>query len=94
MDSKIKLFAKGVTYKNGSIDEILIGKNETRDYELHHKSIVHDFLKKNPYSEIRVNIAPNYPLLTPSLSANGEKIVKSCPNDTEHDNLLKLPRIE
>ena len=48
------------------------------------------FLKSNPCS-IQVNIYP-YPSLIPALSSNGEKYVRSEPNDTPYDNLLKLPR--
>nr|WP_296463230.1 DUF3892 domain-containing protein [uncultured Acetatifactor sp.] len=33
-----------------------------------------------------------YPNLYPALSSNGEKYVRSEPNDTPNDNLLKLPR--
>lgn len=55
------------------------------------KSDIHDHLKSNPKS-IQVNIAP-YPDLLPALSAYGEKYVRSEPNDTPNDNLLKLPRV-
>nr|WP_296488697.1 DUF3892 domain-containing protein [uncultured Acetatifactor sp.] len=34
----------------------------------------------------------SYPNLCPALSSNGEKYVRSEPNDTPNDNLLKLPR--
>ncbi len=34
----------------------------------------------------------NYPDLVPATSARGEKYVRSAPNDTPNDNLLKLPR--
>lgn len=54
------------------------------------KSVLHDYLKSNPNS-IQVNIYP-YPNLIPATSANGEKYVRSAPNDTPYDNLLKLPR--
>lgn len=54
------------------------------------KSTLYDFIKSNPCS-IQVNIYP-YPSLIPALSSNGEKYVRSEPNDTPYDNLLKLPR--
>lgn len=55
------------------------------------KSTLHDFVKSNPGS-IQVNIYP-YPNLIAALSANREKYVRSEPNDTPNDNLLKLPRL-
>ena len=54
------------------------------------KGVLHDHVVKNPGS-IQVNISP-YPNLVPATSARGEKYVRSEPNDTSHDNLLKLPR--
>lgn len=54
------------------------------------KATLYDYLKKNPGS-IQVNISP-YPNLMPVLSSNDEKYVRSEPNDTPNDNLLKLPR--
>lgn len=54
------------------------------------KAVVHDMVKASPGS-IKVNIA-SYPDLVPATSKNGEKYVRSEPNDSEHDNLLKLPR--
>lgn len=54
------------------------------------KAVLYDYLKKYPGS-IQVNISP-YPNLIPALSSNGEKYVRSEPNDTPNDNLLKLPR--
>lgn len=55
------------------------------------KATLYDYVKSNPGS-IQVNIFP-YPNLVPSLSLNGEKYVRSEPNDTPNDNLLKLPRL-
>ena len=49
------------------------------------------YLKKNPKS-IKVYISP-YPDVVPALSSRGEKYVRSEPNDTVRDNLLKLPRV-
>lgn len=54
------------------------------------KETIYDYLRLSPNS-IQVNIDP-YPMLMPALSRNGEKYVKSAPNDTTADNLLKLPR--
>lgn len=55
------------------------------------KGSVHDFLVKNP-GTIQVNIYP-YPNVLPATSVNGEKYVKSTPNDSIVDNLLCLPRV-
>ena len=54
------------------------------------KENLHDFVKTNPDS-IQVDRYP-YPSLVPAISAKGEKYVRSEPNDTVNDNLLKLPR--
>lgn len=54
------------------------------------KEVIHDHLKTYPGS-IQVNIKP-YPDLVPVTSNNGEKYVRSEPNYTPDDNLLKLPR--
>lgn len=54
------------------------------------KESLYDYLKENPGS-IQVNIYP-YPNLISALSSNQEKYVRSEPNDTPNDNLLKLPR--
>ena len=54
------------------------------------KGALHDHVKANPGS-IQVNISP-YPNLVHATSVRGEKYVRSEPNDTPHDNLLKLPR--
>lgn len=55
------------------------------------KESLHDYLKKNPGS-IQVSIYP-YPNVVPALSSRQEKYVRSDPNDTPNDNLLKLPRV-
>ena len=57
----------------------------------HEKADVHKHLLKHPGS-IHVDIAPYYPKLEPATSINGVKYVRSEPNDTPHDNLLKLPK--
>lgn len=54
------------------------------------KADIYDHLKSHPNS-IYVDISP-YPDLIPALSSNYEKYVRSEPNDTPSDNLLKLPR--
>jgi hypothetical protein len=54
------------------------------------KEALYDYLVKNPRS-IKVGISP-YPFLLPAISSSGEKYVRSEPNDTPKDNLLKLPR--
>lgn len=55
------------------------------------KAVLHDYLKNNPKS-IQVDLFP-YPYVVPALSSLGEKYVRSEPNDTPSDNLLKLPRV-
>ena len=42
---------------------------------------------------IQVNISPHYPKLIAAISSEGEKYVRSEPNDTVQDNLLRLPQI-
>ena len=58
---------------------------------LYKKEAVHDYVKSHPNS-IKVNIY-TYPVLVPATSVSGEKYVRSAPNNTQSDNLLKLPRI-
>lgn len=55
------------------------------------KATLHDYLKTHPNS-IKVYISP-YPCVVPAVSYRGEKYVRSEPNDTPNDNLLKLPRV-
>lgn len=74
--------------KTTEISEIYI--EECNNPGFFSKSSIYDYLKSNPNS-IQVNINP-YPNLCPALSSNGEKYVRSEPNDTPNDNLLKLPR--
>ena len=70
------------------IDEIyLTGCSNDGFYK---KAVVHDHLKKSP-GTIQVNIYP-YPDCIPATSANGEKYVRSAPDNTARDNLLNLPR--
>lgn len=71
------------------IDEIYIsGCVEEGFYK---KEVLHDYVTRNP-GTIVVN-RPPYPDLVPAVSKNGEKYVRSEPNDTPFDNLLRLPRV-
>lgn len=70
------------------IDSIYLEGNNTNQF--YKKGAIYDYLKENP-NTIKVNISP-CPYLTPILSSKGEKYVRSEPNDTTRDNLLKLPR--
>lgn len=87
--TKIKMKA-GCYYstKTTEIDQIYIEDCSNPGYFT--KATIYDYLKSNPNS-IYVNIPP-YPDLIPALSSNYEKYVRSEPNDTPNDNLLKLPR--
>lgn len=76
------------SYKTTEISEIYVEGCNNPGYFA--KSTLYDYLKKNPAS-IQVNIYP-YPNLIPALSSYDEKYVRSEPNDTPNDNLLKLPR--
>lgn len=55
------------------------------------KEAVHDFVRKG--NIVRVDIGPSYPKLIDAISSRGEKYVRSEPNDTPNDNLLRLPRV-
>lgn len=74
--------------KTTEIDQIYIEDCTNPGY--YKKADVYDHLKSHPNS-IYVDISP-YPDLVPALSSNYEKYVRSEPNDTPSDNLLKLPR--
>lgn len=55
------------------------------------KETIHDFIVENPDSKIVVDLKPFPVLLT---AKNGtQKYVRSQPNSSENDNLLKLPRV-
>lgn len=71
------------------ISEIYLVDNQNNGF--YAKESIHDFLKEHPNS-IYVDIYP-YPDLVPATSMYGEKYVRSEPNDTVNDNLLKLPRV-
>lgn len=74
--------------KTTEIDQIYIEGCTTPGF--YYKSTIYDYLKQNPNS-IKVKLYP-YPNLIPALSSRYEKYVRSEPNDTPNDNLLKLPR--
>lgn len=86
---KIKM-QRGCAYSNKTqeISEIYVDGCDNPGF--FKKEVLHDYIKKNPNS-IKVYIYP-YPDLVPAVSSRGEKYVRSEPNDTPHDNLLKLPR--
>ena len=74
--------------KTTEIDQIYIEGCTNPGY--FKKATLYDYLKSNPNS-IYVDISP-YPYLMPALSSHNEKYVRSEPNDTPTDNLLRLPR--
>ena len=74
--------------KTTEIDHIYIEGCTNPGY--YKKAVVYDYLKAYTNS-IYVNIYP-YPNLVPALSSYYEKYVRSEPNDTPSDNLLKLLR--
>ncbi len=87
--TKIKM-KSGCYYSNDviEIDEIFI--SDCSNPGFFKKAVVHDHLIAHPGS-IYVDIYP-YPDLIPEVSRYGEKYVRSEPNSTSNDNLLKLPR--
>ena len=86
---KIKM-ETGNYYSNNiqEIDKIYVDGCSNPGY--FEKESLYDYLKKNPGS-IRVFISP-FPEIVPALSSRGEKYVRSEPNDSIFDNLLRLPR--
>lgn len=58
--------------------------------DFYKKEVLYDFLIKNP-DTITVNLGSR-PNLKPAVSPRRTKYVRSESNDTEQDNLLKLPR--
>lgn len=70
------------------INDIYI--TECKEEKYYKKASIYDCVKATPGS-IQVDITP-YPNLVDALSANGEKYVKSTPDNTTVDNLLNLPR--
>mgnify|MGYP000063277009 CR=1 FL=1 len=77
--------------KSNSITEIesiyLTGVKVETYYK---KENLYDFIVNNPTQLIQVNIEP-YPTLIAAVK-NGQKYVRSAPNETTNDNLLNLPR--
>lgn len=81
---------KEESYEVTEIESIyLTGVKSEKFYK---KENVYDFIEKNPNNPICVDISPN-PKLVAAKTKNGEKYVRSAPNDTPEDNLLKLPRV-
>lgn len=88
--TKIRMKA-GCGYSQNLLEIDSIYLEGCADPGLYKKEIVHDYIKSHPNS-IKVNIY-SYPFLVPATSASGEKYVRSAPNSTQSDNLLRLPRI-
>lgn len=55
------------------------------------REAIHNWLNDSKDNEVKVNISP-YPKLIPAVSPNGDKYVKSEPDQYKKDNLLRLPR--
>ena len=55
------------------------------------KEPIHDFIVENPDSKIVVDLKP-FPVLLAAKNGT-QKYVRSQPNSSENDNLLKLPRV-
>jgi hypothetical protein len=79
----------GQSYNLVEIDEIYVTGCECEGF--YKKAVLHDHLKTSPGS-IQVDLSP-FPNLIPEISTNGEKYVRSEPNATLLDNLLRLPRV-
>lgn len=77
----------GCEYSNAllEIDQIYI--NGMGWYK---KETLYDYVKSTPNSILVKNIYGSY--VVPGISSKGEKYVKSSPNNTKLDNLLRLPR--
>lgn len=71
------------------IDSIYLEGGDT--YQFYKKAALYDHVKQHP-NTIRVKRGAE-PYLIPAVSRAGEKYVRSEPNDTSNDNLLKLPRV-
>ncbi len=69
------------------IDQIYLSNSKDGWYK---KASIHDYVKSNPGD---VKVSNQYgPNVIDCVSSNGEKYVKSSPNNTKSDNLLELPR--
>ena len=85
--TKIKL-KPGRIYPHSALEIstiYLVGVQNERFYA---KEVVYDLVKQGYI--IQVNISPHYPKLIAAISSEGEKYVRSEPNDTVQDNLLRL----
>lgn len=80
----------GCRYSNNltEIDEIYITGCTNPGY--YKKAVLYDYVKAHPGS-IQVAIWPN-PDIVGAVSVNGEKYVRSAPDEYGWDNLLRLPR--
>lgn len=87
--TKIKM-QQGCARSNNALEIAEIYLNGCDKPGFYPKATLHDYLTQNP-SSIKVNISP-CPYVVPATSSRGEKYVRSEPNDTPYDNLLKLPR--
>lgn len=88
--TKIKL-KPGRIYPHSALEIstiYLVGVQNERFYA---KEVVYDLVKQGYI--IQVIISPHYPKLIAAISSEGEKYVRSEPNDTVQDNLLRLPQI-
>lgn len=87
--TKIKMNS-GYETSNKCVDIYSIYLEGAKIEKFYLKGDLYDYLEQNP-NTIRVKLGVQ-PYLIPAKSANGEKYVRSEPNDTTSDNLLKLPR--
>ena len=70
------------------IDEVYLKYNNKGEW--YKKEALYDYLMEHPKT-IKVGQV-NGPYMIPAISVNGEKYVKSSPNDTKEYNLLRLPK--
>jgi len=87
--TKIKM-CSGCQASNNCVDIDSIYLEGAAEDGFYKKAGIHDYVQNNPES-IRVKLGVQ-PYLVPATSSRGEKYVRSEPNDTPNDNLLKLPR--
>ena len=87
--TKIKL-KPGCTNPKSTLEIAKIYLTGVKDDGFYTKEAVYDFVRKG--NVVHVDIGPHYPKLIDAISSRGEKYVRSEPNDTPHDNLLRLPR--
>lgn len=88
-------YATAIKMKSGSyysddlleIDKIYLEHSKDGWYS---KAAVHDYVKQHP-EDVKVKNNQG-PVVIACVSSNGEKYVKSSPNETKKDNLLSLPR--